>query len=304
MAQDFKSVITRLNGLKPKIEKIAKNNDLISIIDEIGEIIDDASGSGAIGQIVPVRLKAQYDALENARKQLKQIADSASKAIEQIADDVCNIPVGQLIKKPLKSVADEEDAQDSYSDYIDTTPNTSAGAQSAIRRESNSLDFEDAEALHEAYAASHQHSTNLKDYFKEQFKENKKLRNPGGFSFDNIRESFDARSKELGGVYKLSENKSYAPANDMSKIFAKLNENADANSQVVVDDDAMMFEESAPIGMEAQGGAFDWRRMAETAGADMMRNILESKTVSNGASGFLGEVGDAVAEAKAEAMRG
>ena len=301
MAQDFKSVITRLNGLKPKIEKIAKNNELIAVIDEIGEIIDDASGTGAIGQIVPVRLKAQYDKLEQMRKQLKQAAEAASQAIEQIADDVCNIPVGQLIKKPLKSVAEEED-DNSYSDYIDTTPNTSNGPQSAIRNES--LAFEDREALHEEYMRENAPSTTLSDYFKEQFKENKKMKSMSGFSFDNIKSDFTSKSKDLGGALKFTESHSYAPANDMSDIFARLNENADANAQTYVDDEAMEFEESAPVGMEAQGGAFDWRRMAESAGADMMRNILESNTVSRGAADFMNEVGDACGDAILEAKRG
>jgi hypothetical protein len=302
MAQDFKSVITRLNGLKPKIEKIAKNNDLISVIDEIGEIIDDASGTGAIGQIVPVRLKAQYDTLEAIRKQLKQTAEAASKAIEQIADDVCNIPVGQLIKKPLKSVAEDEDDNE-YANYIDTTPDTSHGAQSAIRNESTSLAFDDKETLHEEYVKS-QPSTNLHDYFKEQFKENKKMKSASGFSFDNIKSDFSSRANELGKISQLSESGRYAPANDMSDIFAKLNENVDNDNQSYVDDEAMEFEESSPIGMDTAGGTYDWRRMAESAGADMMRDILGSSPVSRGASDFLNEVGDAAGDAISAAKRG
>lgn len=274
MAQEINSIINSLTSMKPKIEKLAKNNELINIIDDLNDLIADAeSFGGVIKQLVPVQLKAQVDALTGVYNQLKTISKSASSAVDNIIDNVDNIPIGQLRKKSMKSIADEgQEEEYGADDYIDTTPNTSMGAQSAIRRESNSLS----------------------DYYKTTFKENRAMKSSAKFSWDNIRADFEETDNDLGALGKaIKENKNFAPADQLGDIFKHLSETAENAAQDAVDDDFMEFDESEIVdGATAfteseepkNAPSFNWRKMAESAGADMLRGIMESKSIDSGAN--------------------
>lgn len=274
MAQEINSIINSLTSMKPKIEKLAKNNELINIIDDLNDLIADAeSFGGVIKQLVPVQLKAQVDALTGVYNQLKTISKSASTAVDNIIDNVDNIPIGQLRKKSMKSIADEGQEDYGVDDYIDTTPNTAIGAQSAIRHE----------------------STSLSDYYKSNFRENRAMKSSAKFSWDNIRADFEETNNDLGALGKvIKENKSFAPVDQLGDIFKHLSETAENAAQDAVDDDFMEFDESEIVdgatafteseeSPKATSG-FNWKKMAESAGADMLRGIMESNSLMSGAN--------------------
>lgn len=293
MAQEINSIINSLTSMKPKIEKLAKNNELINIIDDLNDLIADAeSFGGVIKQLVPVQLKAQVDALTGVYNQLKTISKSASTAVDNIIDNVDNIPIGQLRKKSMKSIADEGQEDEGYGDDIDTTPNTAMGAQSAIgaRRESNTLS----------------------DYYKSNFKENKSMKSAGKFSWANIKSDFEETDNDLGALGKaIRENKNFAPADQLGDIFKHLSETAENAAMDAINDDAFEYTDGATAFTEnmedeaprATGAGFDWKKMAESAGADMLRGIMEAQSIDSGANIDISSAQDVAGDAIRAARR-
>ena len=194
MAGDINKIINGLTSIKPKFEKLAKNNDLISVIDDLNDIIDDAAQfGGVVAQTVPVSLKSQVDALTGIYNQLKSISKSAQEVVEQQLNTVDSIPIGQLRKKSLKSIADSEDDDENYYEE----PRNSIGGIAPTQRES--LAFDDDNAAKE-YMEEHQ-SYSLSNFYKDTFKENKNIEKTkhGAFNFEDYRTTFAERADKILG---------------------------------------------------------------------------------------------------------
>lgn len=281
MAGDINKIINGLTSIKPKFEKLAKNNDLISVIDDLNDIIDDAAQfGGVVAQTVPVSLKSQVDALTGIYNQLKAISKSAQEVVEQQLNTVDSIPIGQLRKKSLKSIADTED--DDGASYEE--PQNSIGGIAPTQRES--LAFDDDNAAKE-YMEEHQ-SYSLSNFYKEAFKENKNIEKTkhGAFNFEDYRTTFaEHADKVLGNSLKEAMDSRY----DNSAIN-RIKERAESYNEALVNDDNLQLDESAPL------EAFNWKKMAESSANSLSLAALATDSIIGVDDVGRFDVGDAAAE--------
>lgn len=279
MAGDINKIINGLSSIKPKFEKLAKNNDLISIIDDLNDIIDDAASfGGVVAQTVPVSLKGQVDALTAIYNQLKSISKSAQDVVEQQLDMVDSIPIGQLRKKSLKSIADEE------GDSEGPAPQNSIGGIAPSQRESLAFDEDDAA---EKYMEENR-DYSLSNFFKDNFRENKKIEKTkhGAFNFDDVREVFAERAeKTLGHSVENALNERY----DTSSM-KRIKERANSYNEAIVNDDNLQLDESAPL------EAFNWKKMAESSANSLSLAALSTDSICGLDDVGRYNIGDAAAE--------
>lgn len=279
MASDINKIINGLSSIKPKFEKLAKNNDLISIIDDLNDIIDDAASfGGVVAQTVPVSLKSQVDALTGIYNQLKALSKSAQDVVEQQLDMVDSIPIGQLRKKSLKSIADEEGDDDAG-----IPPQNSIGGIAPSQRESLAFDDDNAASK---YMEENQ-SYSLSNFFKDNFRENKNIEKTkhGAFNFDDVRDVFAERASQLGnGLDKVMETRY-----DTSSM-KRITERANSYNEAIINDDNLQLDESAP----ATG--FDWRRMAESSANSLSLAALSTDSICGLDDVGRYNIGDAAAE--------
>jgi len=277
MAGDINKIINGLTSIKPKFEKLAKNNDLISIIDDLNDIIDDAASfGGVVAQTVPVSLKSQVDALTGIYNQLKSISKSAQDVVEQQLNTVDSIPIGQLRKKSLKSIADTEEDED--------TPQNSIGGIAPTQRES--LEFDDDNAASE-YMKEHQ-SYSLSNFFKDNFRENKNIEQSkhGAFNFDDVRDVFAERAdKVLGNSISEAMDTRYD-----TQSMRRISEKAESYNEAIVNDDNLQLDESAPL------ESFNWRKMAESSANSLSLAALSSDSIVDVNDVGRYNIGDAAGE--------
>lgn len=281
MAGDINKIINGLTSIKPKFEKLAKNNDLISVIDDLNDIIDDAAQfGGVVAQTVPVSLKSQVDALTGIYNQLKSISKSAQEVVEQQLNTVDSIPIGQLRKKSLKSIADSEDDDESYYEE----PRNSIGGIAPTQRES--LAFDDDNAAKE-YMKEHQ-SYSLSNFYKDAFKENKNIEKTkhGAFNFEDYRTTFAERADKILGS---SLNEALSSKYDTSAIN-RIKEKAESYNEAIVNDDNLQLDESAPL------EAFNWKKMAESSANSLSLAALATDSIIGVDDVGRFDIGDAAAE--------
>lgn len=279
MAGDINKIINGLTSIKPKFEKLAKNNDLISVIDDLNDIIDDAAQfGGVVAQTVPVSLKSQVDALTGIYNQLKSISKSAQEVVEQQLNTVDSIPIGQLRKKSLKSIADTEDDA-SYEE-----PQNSIGGITPTQRES--LAFDDENAAKE-YMAEH-NNYSLSNFFKENFKENKNIEQSkhGAFNFEDYRTTFAEHADKVLGS---SLNEAMSSRYDTSAMN-RIKERAESYNEAIVNDDNLQLDESAPL------EAFNWKKMAESSANSLSLAALATDSIVGVDDVGRFDIGDAAAE--------
>lgn len=277
MAGDINKIINGLTTIKPKFEKLAKNNDLISIIDDLNDIIDDAASfGGVVAQTVPVSLKSQVDALTGIYNQLKSISKSAQDVVEQQLNTVDSIPIGQLRKKSLKSIADTEEDEEAPQNLI--------GGIAPTQRES--LEFDDDNAASE-YMKEHQ-SYSLSNFFKDNFKENKNIEQSkhGAFNFDDVRDVFAERAdKVLGNSISEAMDTRYD-----TQSMRRISEKAESYNEAIVNDDNLQLDESAPL------ESFNWRKMAESSANSLSLAALSSDSIVDVNDVGRYNIGDAAGE--------
>lgn len=279
MAGDINKIINGLTSIKPKFEKLAKNNDLISVIDDLNDIIDDAAQfGGVVAQTVPVSLRSQVEALTGIYNQLKSISKSAQEVVEQQLNTVDSIPIGQLRKKSLKSIADSED-ENSFEE-----PRNSIGGIAPTQRES--LDFDDDNAAKE-YMEEHQ-SYSLSNFYKDTFKENKNIEKTkhGAFNFEDYRTTFAEHADKVLGN---SLNEAMSSRYDTSTIN-RIKERAESYNEAIVNDDNLQLDESAPL------EAFNWKKMAESSANSLSLAALATDSIIGVDDIGRFDVGDAAAE--------
>lgn len=279
MAGDINKIINGLTSIKPKFEKLAKNNDLISVIDDLNDIIDDAAQfGGVVAQTVPVSLRSQVEALTGIYNQLKSISKSAQEVVEQQLNTVDSIPIGQLRKKSLKSIADSED-ENSFEE-----PRNSIGGIAPTQRES--LDFDDDNAAKE-YMEEHQ-SYSLSNFYKDTFKENKNIEKTkhGAFNFEDYRTTFAEHADKVLGN---SLNEAMSSRYDTSAMN-RIKERAESYNEAIVNDDNLQLDESAPL------EAFNWKKMAESSANSLSLAALATDSIIGVDDIGRFDVGDAAAE--------
>ena len=281
MAGDINKIINGLTTIKPKFEKLAKNNDLISIIDDLNDIIDDAASfGGVVAQTVPVSLKSQVDALTGIYNQLKSISKSAQDVVEQQLNTVDSIPIGQLRKKSLKSIADTEEDEDAGYE----APQNSIGGIAPTQRES--LEFDDDNAASE-YMKEHQ-SYSLSNFFKDNFRENKEIEQSkhGAFNFNDVRDVFAERAdKVLGNSISEAMDTRYD-----TQSMRRISEKAESYNEAIVNDDNLQLDESAPL------ESFNWRKMAESSANSLSLAALSSDSIVDVNDVGRYNIGDAAGE--------
>ena len=281
MAGDINKIINGLTTIKPKFEKLAKNNDLISIIDDLNDIIDDAASfGGVVAQTVPVSLKSQVDALTGIYNQLKSISKSAQDVVEQQLNTVDSIPIGQLRKKSLKSIADTEEDEDAGYE----APQNSIGGIAPTQRES--LEFDDDNAASE-YMKEHQ-SYSLSNFFKDNFRENKDIEQSkhGAFNFNDVRDVFAERAdKVLGNSISEAMDTRYD-----TQSMRRISEKAESYNEAIVNDDNLQLDESAPL------ESFNWRKMAESSANSLSLAALSSDSIVDVNDVGRYNIGDAAGE--------
>jgi hypothetical protein len=280
MAGDINKIINGLTSIKPKFEKLAKNNDLISVIDDLNDIIDDAAQfGGVVAQTVPVSLRSQVEALTGIYNQLKSISKSAQEVVEQQLNTVDSIPIGQLRKKSLKSIADSEDDESSYEE-----PRNSIGGIAPTQRES--LAFDDDNAAKD-YMKEHQ-SYSLSNFYKDTFKENKNIEKTkhGAFNFEDYRTTFAEHADKVLGS---SLNEAMSSRYDNSAIN-RIKERAESYNEAIVNDDNLQLDESAPL------EAFNWKKMAESSANSLSLAALATDSIIGVDDVGRFDIGDAAAE--------
>lgn len=280
MAGDINKIINGLTSIKPKFEKLAKNNDLISVIDDLNDIIDDAAQfGGVVAQTVPVSLRSQVEALTGIYNQLKSISKSAQEVVEQQLNTVDSIPIGQLRKKSLKSIADSEDDESYYEE-----PRNSIGGIAPTQRES--LAFDDDNAVKD-YMKEHQ-SYSLSNFYKDTFKENKNIEKTkhGAFNFEDYRTTFAEHADKVLGN---SLNEAMSSRYDNSAIN-RIKERAESYNEAIVNDDNLQLDESAPL------EAFNWKKMAESSANSLSLAALATDSIIGVDDVGRFDIGDAAAE--------
>jgi len=221
--------INKLFGALTKTQE-----QILGAIDQLNTISKEAIGFGGdIARVVPQNLKVSMD-------QLKEIVNgSGQSSLESIIQYLDNVPVSALRKQSLvKTTINDEGIDQSSSSVeaaINTTPNTSAGAQSAIARE----------------------SFKLSDFYKEQYKGKvdsaKTMRETGELSFDAV-----LRENEIGVEYEDLVNGGEAASLNFKRIkedetegYAKrfglsvMNESDFNDEDEYEDDDEEKLEESS-----------------------------------------------------------
>lgn len=280
MAGDINKIINGLTSIKPKFEKLAKNNDLISVIDDLNDIIDDAAQfGGVVAQTVPVSLRSQVEALTGIYNQLKSISKSAQEVVEQQLNTVDSIPIGQLRKKSLKSIADSEDDESSYEE-----PRNSIGGIAPTQRES--LAFDDDNAAKD-YMKEHQ-SYSLSNFYKDTFKENKNIEKTkhGAFNFEDYRTTFAEHADKVLGN---SLNEAMSSRYDTSAMN-RIKERAESYNEAIVNDDNLQLDESAPL------ETFNWKKMAESSANSLSLAALATDSIIGVDDVGRFDIGDAAAE--------
>lgn len=280
MAGDINKIINGLTSIKPKFEKLAKNNDLISVIDDLNDIIDDAAQfGGVVAQTVPVSLRSQVEALTGIYNQLKSISKSAQEVVEQQLNTVDSIPIGQLRKKSLKSIADSEDDEISFEE-----PRNSIGGIAPTQRES--LAFDDDNAAKD-YMKEHQNYS-LSNFYKDAFKENKNIEKTkhGAFNFEDYRTTFAEHADKVLGS---SLNEAMSSRYDTSAMN-RIKERAESYNEAIVNDDNLQLDESAPL------EAFNWKKMAESSANSLSLAALATDSIIGVDDIGRFDVGDAAAE--------
>ena len=243
-------------------------------------IDEGAQFGGGVAQTNPDSLKRQVDALTGIQNELKSNSRAAQEVVEQQLNTVDSIPIGQLRKKSLKSIADSEDDDESYYEE----PRNSIGGIAPTQRES--LAFDDDNAAKE-YMEEHQ-SYSLSNFYKDTFKENKNIEKTkhGAFNFEDYRTTFAERADKILGS---SLNEALSSKYDTSAIN-RIKEKAESYNEAIVNDDNLQLDESAPL------EAFNWKKMAESSANSLSLAALATDSIIGVDDVGRFDIGDAAAE--------
>lgn len=160
----------KIEAAAKKAKKLQKDKDLIDLINELDNLKKECSGyNGEVARVCPPRLMGEISKLVTIFKSLKSTAMASEKALYELSNFVDSIPSGEFRKKFI----DDTDVEDAGPDLnpgllgdtaesgilpeqsINTTPDTSAGAQSAVLANESlgdyyRRDFNNGQAFREA----------------------------------------------------------------------------------------------------------------------------------------------------------
>ena len=153
--------INKLFGALSKCQE-----QILSAVDSLNQVSKESIAFGGdIARVVPQNLKVAMDQL------LQTVQGSGQSSLESVIQYLDNVPVSALRKQSLVKTTINDEGVDQTSTAaeaqatINTQPNTSAGAQSAVARE----------------------SFNLSDFYKDEYKSApQRIKEADALSFDSI----------------------------------------------------------------------------------------------------------------------
>lgn len=166
---------SKIEAAAKKARKLQKDKDLIDLINELDNLRkESASYNGEIARVCPSTLQAQIDILVGMFRQLQMNAKTTETALLNLVNFVDRLPNGEFRKKLIDDSDEGEDGGPELNDgilpqqTIDTTPDVSAGPQSAVLN-NNPL------------------PESLSDYYRKDFNNGalfREARESSAFSFD------------------------------------------------------------------------------------------------------------------------
>lgn len=146
----------KIEAAAKKAKKLQKDKDLIDLINELDNLRKECAGyNGEVARVCPSALQREVTSLVSVFQNLKMATEGTEAALLKLAKFVDLIPNGEFRKKLI----DDSDVGDTGPDLnpglldnanapsvlpeqtIDTTPDTSAGAQSAVLANESLSDF-------------------------------------------------------------------------------------------------------------------------------------------------------------------
>ena len=172
---------SKIEAAAKKARKLQKDKDLIDLINELDNLRkESASYNGEIARVCPSTLQAQIDTLVGMFRQLQMNAKTTETALLNLVNFVDRLPNGEFRKKLIDDSDEGEDGGPELNDgilpqqTIDTTPDVSAGPQSAVLN--NNI------------------PESLTDYYKKDFNNGalfREARESSAFSFNKIAGDLD-----------------------------------------------------------------------------------------------------------------
>lgn len=222
---------SKIEAAAKKARKLQKDKDLIDLINELDNLRkESASYNGEIARVCPSTLQAQIDILVGMFRQLQMNAKTTENALINLVNFVDRLPNGEFRKKLIDDSDEGEDGGPDLNDgilpqqTIDTTPDVSAGPQSAVL---------DNNPLPES----------LSDYYKKDFNNGaafREARESSAFSFNKIAGDldnagiqgvipFDMANKNINSSFPMSaqslqESNQDNVGNAVAASFGKRNE--------------------------------------------------------------------------------
>lgn len=228
---------SKIEAAAKRARKLQKDKDLIDLINELDNLRkESASYNGEIARVCPSTLQAQIDILVGMFRQLQMNAKTTETALLNLVNFVDRLPNGEFRKKLIDDSDEGEDGGPELNDgilpqqTIDTTPDVSAGPQSAVLNNS---------PLPES----------LSDYYRKDFNNGalfREARESSAFSFDRITGDldkagiqgvapFEIANKNMTASFPMSaqslqESNQDNVGNAVASSFGKMNESAQHTS--------------------------------------------------------------------------
>ena len=228
---------SKIEAAAKRARKLQKDKDLIDLINELDNLRkESASYNGEIARVCPSTLQAQIDILVGMFRQLQMNAKTTETALLNLVNFVDRLPNGEFRKKLIDDSDEGEDGGPELNDgilpqqTIDTTPDVSAGPQSAVLNNS---------PLPES----------LSDYYRKDFNNGalfREARESSAFSFDKITGDldkagiqgvapFEIANKNMTASFPMSaqslqESNQDNVGNAVASSFGKMNESTQYTS--------------------------------------------------------------------------
>ena len=197
---------SKIEAAAKKARKLQKDKDLIDLINELDNLRkESASYNGEIARVCPTTLQSQIDVLVGIFRQLQMNAKTTETALLNLVNFVDRLPNGEFRKKLIDDSDEGEDGGPDLNDgilpqqTIDTTPDVSAGPQSAV------LD-------------NNSYSESLSDYYKRDFNNGatfREARESSAFSFNKIAGDLDRAGVQGVAPFEIA-NKNMSASFPMS----------------------------------------------------------------------------------------
>ena len=228
---------SKIEAAAKRARKLQKDKDLIDLINELDNLRkESASYNGEIARVCPSTLQAQIDILVGMFRQLQMNAKTTETALLNLVNFVDRLPNGEFRKKLIDDSDEGEDGGPELNDgilpqqTIDTTPDVSAGPQSAVLN-NNPL------------------PESLSDYYRKDFNNGalfREARESSAFSFDRITGDldkagiqgvapFEIANKNMAASFPMSaqslqESNQGNVGNAVASSFGKMNESTQYTS--------------------------------------------------------------------------